>query len=94
FVGYRTLIKGHKYYRQTILTLAKLSNELDIIEKEQPILTTAGQKEALSFLADPDKFVDRPLRFGTITYYLGILFILLILTNIVGIGIIAYHQLA
>jgi hypothetical protein len=54
---------------------------LGYISDKQPISTTAGMREAKSSLDNLESYVNRPLRLGTITYFLAFLFVMLMVIN-------------
>ena len=86
WIGLTTLLKGIEYRRSIVYQKAQIEEKLSEFTEEQlfPIQTTKGMREAKE--VDLDKFVNRPPRIGTISYFLQILFVLLMLVN--GIALI------
>jgi hypothetical protein len=81
--GNRSLIKGHEYYRNISLRKAELEQKLGFTNPE--ISSTAGQKEAQSYLGKIENWVSRPLRSGSITIWLSRIFFMITLLNFLGI---------
>ncbi|MDJ0658662.1 MAG: hypothetical protein QNJ42_04145 [Crocosphaera sp.] len=93
FVGLQTLRKGQEYYRATILKMSSLENQLGLTSEETPIATTQGQKESKINLKDPNIYIKKRLRLGTITYWIACLFVLGICVNILAILFISFDLL-
>ncbi len=98
-IGFVTLQKGHEYYRRTVFKKTQLETQLNLNNEDKStspemqdsqsrigysINTTAGMREAKN-ISEPEKFVNRPFRIGSVTYYLAVLFVVLMLVNIIGI---------
>lgn len=86
--GNQSLIKGHQYYRNISLKKAELEQKLGF--KDQSIASTAGQKEAHSYLGKLEHWISRPLRSGSITIWLSRIFFFLACLNFIGIFISLY----
>lgn len=86
WLGYRSLIKGIEYRRRIIYQKGKIETKLaQYVDRDLlPIVTTKGMRESQT--ADFDEFMNRPPRIGTISYFLSVLFILLMVVN--GIALI------
>ena len=94
WLGYKTLIKGIEYRRRAVIKKAEIENRLRKYSDILPIDTTAGMREAKTFksIDDFDSYVSKPLRIGTISYFLATLFILLIVTNLVALTYLMFKN--
>lgn len=86
WIGLTTLLKGIEYRRRIVYQKSQIEEKLSQFTTEQilPIQTTKGMREAKE--VDFDKFMNRPPRLGTISYFLAILFVLLMAVN--GVALI------
>ena len=86
--------KGHQYYRRTVVKKTLLEDMLGLTCRltEYPthhtlaVGTTAGQSEHLQILHDPEQWITRRLRRGSITYWLSAVLVLLAITNLGGVA--------
>lgn len=81
WLGYKTLRKGIEYRRRAVVKKAEIENKLGAYSDVIPIDTTAGMREVKSLMGDAEKYIQKPLRAGTINYFLATLFILLMGLN-------------
>ncbi|MGA2595791.1 MAG: hypothetical protein ABSH09_02145 [Bryobacteraceae bacterium] len=92
-VGVAAINKGHQYYRRTVVRKTLLE---DLLGLTKPVLgypirhtlsigSTAGQNEHMEVLHDTTKWLERPSRRGSVTFWITTLLKLLAVVNIVGI---------
>ena len=81
FLGLQAVLKGVQYRRENILKKTQIETELAKYLDFQAIETTMGMKMAKMSLDEQEKFVNRPPRFGTISFFLAALFIALMVLN-------------
>jgi hypothetical protein len=92
-IGRRAIRKGHEYYRRTIVKKTLLEDMLGLTAPvaDYPsrhtlsIGTTTGQAEHLKILHEPEEWVNRRLRGGSITFWLSAILILLAIINLAGL---------
>lgn len=86
WIGLTTLLKGIEYRRRIIYQKSQIEQKLSELTGQElfPIVTTKGMREVKE--VDLDEFVNRPPRVGTISYFLAILFVLLMLVNALALG--------
>ncbi len=85
WLGYKTLRKGIEYRRRAIVKKAEVEKKLSAYSDVIPIDTTAGMREVKSLLGDSEKYIQKPLRPGTINYFLATLFVLLMGLNAIAL---------
>jgi hypothetical protein len=84
--------RGHQYYRRTVVKKTLLEDMLGLTcrvaeystHHTLAVGTTSGQSEHLQILHDPERWVTRELRRGSVTYWLSAILILLAVTNLGG----------
>jgi len=94
FIGRKAVRKGHEYYRRTVVKKTLLEDMLGLTTPiaDYPsrhtlaVGTTTGQEEHLKILHDPEPWVNRRIRGGSITYWLSAMLILLALINLAGLA--------
>ena len=94
FIGRTAVRKGHEYYRRTVVKKTLLEDMLGLTSPvpEYPsrhtlaVGTTTGQEEHLKILHDPEEWVNRRIRGGSITFWLSGILILLALINLAGLA--------
>jgi hypothetical protein len=101
FVGFCTSLMafgasrtGHEYYRRTIVKKTLLEDVLGLtaevpgypLRHTLAIGTTHGQGECLRILHDTPAWIARGPRRKSMTYLYGLLFLLLAMINVAGIG--------
>jgi hypothetical protein len=93
-VGWWAIRKGHEYYRRTVVKKTLLEDMLGLTTPlaEYPyrhtlaVGTTAGQSDHLKILSDPEQWVNRGMRGGSITFLLSAILILLAVINLGGLA--------
>ena len=91
-IGIRAVKKSHEYYRRTVVKKTLIEDMLGFTAPiaEYParhslaIGTTTGQSEHLGILYNPDKYVNRKISRGAITYWHTTLFWILAFVNLIG----------
>jgi hypothetical protein len=91
-IGIKTILKGHQYYRNTIVKKTLLEDQLGLAKPLEgyagrPTLavgTTVGQNEHLQILNNPPDWLKRPHRLSSITSWLVGILILFLLANAAG----------
>lgn len=86
--------KGHQYYRRAVVKKTVLEDILGLTCRlaDYPthhtlaVGTTTGQAEHFQILHDPDHWVTRRLRRGSIMYWLSTILLLLAITNLGGVA--------
>ncbi|MGC2321308.1 MAG: hypothetical protein WA463_01635 [Terriglobales bacterium] len=92
-VGIQNVLRGHRYYRNTIVKKTLLEDQLGLtkpVEKYEAGLTmgvgtTTGQNEQIQILHNTERWLRRPLR-GTITYWIVCILILFLTVNALGVA--------
>jgi hypothetical protein len=93
-VGIKTILKGHTYYRHTIIKKTLLEDLLGLTRPlegyaTKPTLavgTTVGQTEHLQILNNTQDWLKRPHRHSSITSWIVVILILFVLANAAGIA--------
>jgi hypothetical protein len=93
-VGIKTILRGHTYYRHTIVKKTLLEDQLGLTKPlegyaAKPTLavgTTVGQNEHLQILNNTQEWLKRPHRFSSITSWIVVILMLFVLANAAGIA--------
>jgi len=93
-IGIVTILKGHKYYRNTIVKKTILEDQLgltrplDGYEATQTLAvgTTVGQSEHLQILHNTTTWLGRPHRRTSITWWISAILLLFCLANGAGVA--------
>ncbi len=85
WLGYKTLIKGIEYRRRAVIKKTQIEQKFTTYSDILPIDTTEGMRQAQDLLADPEAYYQKTPRFGTISYFLAALFIVLMIVNFVAL---------
>ncbi len=85
FLGLQALLKGIQYRRQTIFKKTEIETELSNYLDVKTIDTTVGMQQAKLSLDEREKFINRPTRLGTISFFLAALFIALMILNLAAL---------
>ena len=91
-IGIKTILKGHTYYRHTIVKKTLLEDQLGLTTPlegyaAKPTLsvgTTVGQNEHLQILNNTQGWLKRPHRLSSITSWIVGILILFLLANAAG----------
>ncbi|HVZ82270.1 MAG TPA: hypothetical protein VG893_01250 [Terracidiphilus sp.] len=102
-VGSKSIAKAHEYYRRTIVRktiieeciglnsrLPNIPSSLDLT-----IATTSGQEDRFKILSDPEKWIKRSRRIGTITFGLQLILWGMALVDCLGIiavSVMCWHK--
>jgi len=79
-LGVRAIATGHRYYRRTVVQKTKIEDTLGLLApvgsafgpaSTLTVSTTAGQSKPFEILNDPDEYIRRGLRPGTINHLLS-----------------------
>ncbi len=97
-IGFWAIRKGHEYYRRTIVKKTLLEDMLGLTTPvaDYPsrhtlaVGTTTSQAEHLKILHDPEQWVNRRLRSGSITFWLSAILVLLAIINLAGLATAAW----
>jgi hypothetical protein len=92
--------KGHEYYRRSVVKKTVLEDMLGLTCRvtEYPthhtlaVGTTTGQAEHLQILHDPEQWVRRSLRPGSIVYWLSAILLLLAAINLGGVAVAVWLE--
>lgn len=90
-IGWWAIRKGHEYYRRRVVRRPS-SKICSVSQLPSPIThtgtlavgTTTGQADHLKILHDPEQWVNRTVRRGSITFLLSAILILLAVINLGG----------
>lgn len=93
FIGIRNVLKGHEYYRRTVVKKTLLAEQIGLNKPVEghptgltlAVGTTVGQNEHLQILNNTDKWLIRPPRLGGVTAGIIGILSLFCLANILGI---------
>jgi hypothetical protein len=91
-IGIKTILKGHTYYRHTIVKKTIIEDQLGLTKPlenypAKPTLavgTTVGQNEHLQILNNTPEWLARPHRTSSITWWIAGILCLFVLANAVG----------
>jgi hypothetical protein len=92
-IGAFAIKKGHEYYRNTIVQKTVIEDRLGLTRplEDRPsrptltIGTTAGQKDQWQILHNPDAWLQRPLRRGSVTFWIVKILYLFSATDVAGL---------
>lgn len=93
FIGIRNVLKGHEYYRRTVVKKTLLAEQIGLNKPVEghptgltlAVGTTVGQNEHLQILNDTDKWLKRPPRLGGVTAGIIGILSLFCIANVLGI---------
>ncbi len=93
-IGIKTILKGHTYYRHTIVKKTLLEDQLGLTKPLEgyagkPTLavgTTVGQNEHLQILNNTQNWLNRRHRFSSITSWIVGILLLFVLANAAGVA--------
>jgi hypothetical protein len=93
-IGIKTILKGHTYYRHTIIKKTILEDQLGLTKPlegyaAKPTLavgTTIGQNEHLQILNNTQAWLKRGHRFSSITPWIVAILVLFVIANGAGVA--------
>jgi hypothetical protein len=100
-LGRQLVTTGHEYYRHIVYRKTLLEDLLgrlhrlpgyDYEDAGLNLATTSGMQKTREILQNTNDYFSAPLRLGTITHSLRIIFVVFFLVDLLGIGV-AFYQL-
>jgi hypothetical protein len=99
-IGYNATARSHEYYRRTVVKKTLIEDLLGLTSPVRgyaghtlTIGTTMGQTENVKILQNAEAWVTRPMRYRSITSWLRMVLLLLMLVNCVGVATSAWTLL-
>jgi hypothetical protein len=99
-LGRQLVTTGHEYYRHIVYRKTLLEDLLGRLHKlpgydyEDAALylgTTSGMKKTQEIITNPESYLSAPLRSGTITHSLRVIFVAFVAVDLLGFGVAAYQ---